>query len=68
MLKQVQESSFRATIERNYAAYECGYASGCRGIIAVSDSLLNVTAPESESSTENDADKEQAELLDKFAP
>src|SRR6266566_4274870 len=60
MLKHVQNSAFRAIIERNYAAYECGYASGCRGLMAVSDSLLKVNAPESESSTENTADEEQA--------
>lgn len=68
MLKHVQSAAFRAIIERNYASYECGYASGCRGLMAVSDSLLAVPAPESGSPTDDLADEEQAELLEKFAP
>ena len=68
MWRNVQDAGFRAIIERNYASYECGYASGCKGIMAVNDSLLQVPAQESESPTDNEADEEQAALLERFAP
>jgi hypothetical protein len=68
MLRHVQESAFRATMERNYAAYECGYASGCRGIMAINDSLLAIPAPAGELPTEESDDAVPAELFDKYAP
>ena len=68
MLKHVQNAAFRAIIERNYAAYECGYASGCRGLMAVNDSLLKTPAPESESQTEQEPDEALDAMLDRLAP
>lgn len=44
----IQSATQRATMERNHAAYECGYASGARGLIAVADSLLAVRAEKDE--------------------
>lgn len=46
MWHHAQACAFRATIERNHATYECGYASGARGLAAVIDSLSEVQEPE----------------------
>ena len=68
MLKHIQNAAFRATLERNYAAYECGLATGCRGLMAVSDSLLRIPAQESESPTEDGADEALDAVLERLAP
>ena len=68
MLKHIQDAAFRATLERNYAAYECGCAFGCRGLMAVSDSLLQIPASQSESDTEQEPDEALDAMLDRLAP
>lgn len=59
LFHHVQACSFRATLERNHAQYECGYASGARGLAAVSDSLLVLRVEEPE---ETPADEQGIDL------
>lgn len=54
LFHHVQACAFRATMERNHAAYECGYASGARGLCSVSDSLLNVKQQEEKETVSDD--------------
>jgi hypothetical protein len=42
----VQQGAFNAITERQHSKFECGYASGMRGLAAVSDSLLIVKEAE----------------------
>ncbi len=59
MFHHVQACSFRATLERNHAQYECGYASGARGLAAVSDSLLVLRSDDAGETT----DEKERDLL-----
>src|SRR5207244_3526382 len=68
MWRHIQSAAFRATLERNYAAFECGYASGCRGLMSVNDALLTISPAESESQQTESVSKGEADFLEQFSP
>jgi hypothetical protein len=67
MWHTVQSAALRSTYERVHAAYECGYASGCRGIMAQNDALLKISADESATHPNEPADGVLADL-EQFTP
>ena len=67
MWHTIQSAALRATYERVHATYECGYASGCRGLMAQNDALLKISDDESATHQNEPLDGALADL-EQFAP